>query len=273
MHRTIKMADILQEISDRKRDHVAKRKQVTSLSELDGQAKAASAPRGFYRALKSAIEDGRYGFICEIKKASPSKGLIRPDDFDPATLAGAYERGGASCLSVLTDEPYFQGHDSYLQQARAATSLPCLRKDFMIDPYQVVEARALGADCILLIMAALDDTLAAELEAAALHLGMDVLIEVHDAEELDRALRLRSPLVGVNNRNLKTMDVSLQTTLDLVPTFPADRLAVGESGLRTPEDLAACARAGAHCFLIGETFMRESDVETAVKRLQKPEAA
>lgn len=263
------MADILKEICDRKREHVAQTKASVPLSELEQRAKRASAPRGFIRALETARDQGRYGFICEIKKASPSKGLIRPDDFDPATLAAAYERGGASCLSVLTDIPYFQGDDSYLQQARAATTLPCLRKDFMIDPYQVLEARALGADCILLIMAALEDTEAKELEAAAHELGMDVLIEVHDALELKRALALESRLVGVNNRNLKTMDVSLQTTLSLVPTFPADRIAVAESGLATADDLAACAEVGANCFLIGETFMRQANVEQAVRNLQK----
>lgn len=263
------MADILREICDRKRDHVAAQKQKTTLQEIESMARNATAPRGFINALQTWVSNGRYGFICEIKKASPSKGLIRPDDFDPATLAQAYERGGASCLSVLTDEPYFQGHDDYLVQARSAVNLPCLRKDFMVDPYQVAEARALGADCILLIMAALDDVLAAELEQEAHAKGMDVLIEVHDAEELDRALRLKSPLIGVNNRNLKTMEVSLQNTLALVPQFPEDRLAVAESGLRTAADLEACAQIGAHCFLIGETFMRQQDVEQAVRNLQK----
>ena len=263
------MADILAEICDRKRDHVRQTRAAVPLSEQEARAKEASAPRGFIDALKRARDACKYGFITEIKKASPSKGLIRPDDFEPAKLAAAYERGGASCLSVLTDEPYFQGCDRYLQEARAATSLPCLRKDFMVDPYQVMEARALGADCILLIMAALDDGLAAEMEAQAHGLGMDVLIEVHDAAELERALRLKSPLIGVNNRNLKTMAVSLETTLSLVPKVPADRIAVAESGLRTAEDLKACEAAGAGCFLIGETFMRQPDVEMAVRSLQK----
>lgn len=263
------MADILREICNRKRDHVAAQKQKTSMHDLEAMARNATAPRGFINALQTSVSSGRYGFICEIKKASPSKGLIRPDDFDPATLAQAYERGGASCLSVLTDEPYFKGHDDYLVQARKAVDIPCLRKDFMVDPYQVVEARALGADCILLIMAALDDLLAAELEQEAHDRGMDVLIEVHDEEELDRALKLESPLIGVNNRNLKTMEVSLQNTLELVPQLPEDRLAVAESGLRTAADLEACAQVGAHCFLIGETFMRQQDVEQAVRNLQK----
>ncbi|WP_417457144.1 indole-3-glycerol phosphate synthase TrpC [Kordiimonas sp.] len=263
------MPDILAEICDKKRDHVAEKKQIATLGELEDQARTAEEPRGFIEALKSTRHTGRYGFICEIKKASPSKGLIRPDDFDPALLAAAYERGGASCLSVLTDIPYFQGHDDYLIAAKAACKLPVLRKDFMVDPYQVVEARALGADCILLIMAALDDGLARELEGLAHEWGMDVLIEVHNEAELRRALKLRSSLIGVNNRNLKTMEVSLHTTLDLVPTFPQERLAVAESGLKTAQDLSACEEAGAGCFLIGETFMREHDVEAAVKKLQK----
>ena len=262
------MRDILAEICDRKREHVAQVKSEISLSEQEDRARQAGSPRGFIKALKAARAAGRYGFICEIKKASPSKGLIR-EDFDPASLAKAYEAGGASCLSVLTDMPYFQGHNDFLIAARNACELPALRKDFMVDPYQVVEARALGADCILLIMAALDDHLAAELESLAHSLGMDVLIEVHDAPELTRALKLKSELIGINNRNLKTMDVSLETTLLLAPTYAAERIAVAESGLRTADDLQKCAAAGAACFLIGETFMREADVESAVRRLQK----
>lgn len=263
------MSNILSEICDKKRAHVAAIKAEIALSEQEERAKAASKPRGFIKSLQAKRAEGAYGFICEIKKASPSKGLIRPDDFDPATLAAAYEEGGAACLSVLTDEPYFQGHNDYLVAARAACNLPVLRKDFMVDPYQVTEARGLGADCILLIMAELDDSLASELESAAHHYSMDVLIEVHDARELERALKLSSPLIGVNNRNLKTMEVSLETTLELVPTFPADRIAVAESGLASASELAACEAIGAGCFLIGETFMRQKNVTEAVKALQK----
>lgn len=262
------MRDILAEICDRKREHVAGVRAEIPLSEQEAMAREAEAPRGFITALKAARADGRYGFICEIKKASPSKGLIRAD-FDPASLASAYEQGGASCLSVLTDVPYFQGHNDYLKAAKAACAIPVLRKDFMVDPYQVAEARALGADCILIIMAALEDAQAAELEAAAHGYGMDVLIEVHDATELERALKLRSELIGVNNRNLKTMEVSIETTLSLVPTYANERIAVAESGLATPDDLMRCEQAGAGCFLIGETFMRQDDVAAAVRALQK----
>lgn len=257
----------LDKINADKAELVAKRKKERPLSGLEAEARAAGPTRGFARALRSAVAAGRYGLIAEIKKASPSKGLIRPD-FDPPSLAKAYAAGGATCLSVLTDIPYFQGDDSYLVAARAsAPTLPALRKDFLIDPYQVVESRALGADCILLIMACLSDGLAADLHAAADAYAMDVLIEVHDEAELERALKLKSQLIGINNRNLKTLTVSLNVTLELMKSVPKDRLAISESGLDSAQDLARMAEAGARCFLIGESFMRKADVAAAVRTM------
>ncbi len=261
------MSDVLERICKGKREHVARRKVLLPLAEIEQLAKSAAPPRGFANALKKKVDQGRYALIAEIKKASPSVGLIRAD-FDPPTLAQAYEAGGAACLSVLTDTPSFQGEDAFLAAARNACSLPCLRKDFMVDPYQIAESRALGADCILLILAALDDGLAAEMEAQAFDYGMDVLIETHDAKELDRALtRLRSPLVGINNRNLKTLKVDISTAETLAPLIPKDRMAVAESGLSTPADLSRMAKAGAMCFLIGESLMRQSDPARATEAL------
>ena len=260
------MSDVLKKICTDKLVHVIACRLHKSLVELKDLAMTASAPRGFARALEEKVESGKYGLIAEIKKASPSKGLIR-EDFDPATLARAYQAGGAACLSVLTDEPYFQGADRYLLEARGAINLPVLRKDFMLDPYQIVESRALGADCILLIMAALEDAQAQELEAQALEMGMDVLIEVHNAPELERALELNSPLLGINNRNLKTLVVDIATTEELAALVPEGRRLIAESGLNSSEDLARMAKAGASCFLIGESLMRQDDVEAATKNL------
>ncbi len=260
------MSDVLARICADKRADLARRKAAAPLAVVRERAATAPPPRGFAERLRAAVAAGGYGLIAEIKKASPSKGLIRAD-FDPAALAAAYRRGGATCLSVLTDEPYFQGRDAYLTAARAAAGLPVLRKDFTLEPYQVFEARALGADCILLIMAALDDAAAAALEQAALALGMDVLIEVHDAAELDRALRLESPLIGVNNRDLKTLTVDLSVTEVLAEGMPRGRLLISESGLHGADDLARMARAGAHCFLVGESLMRQPDVAAATRAL------
>jgi indole-3-glycerol phosphate synthase len=260
------MTDVLAEICVEKRAHIARAKAVRSEAALLARISEASPVRAFATALERHLAEGRYGLIAEIKKASPSAGLIRKD-FDPRTLAGAYAAGGATCLSVLTDMPYFQGSDDDLIAAREAVRLPVLRKDFILDPYQVLESRSIGADCILLIMAALSDMEAAELAAAAVELGLDVLVEIHDGAELDRALRLPVRLIGINNRNLKTLETDLRTAETLAPEVPSDRIVVAESGIRRSEDLDRLAAAGARCFLVGETLMREPDVTAATRRL------
>ncbi len=266
------MSDVLQRICDAKREHVAGLKTRRPMSMVLESALSAPPPRGFQAALRRAVDAGGYGLIAEIKRASPSGGMIRAD-FNPATLARAYERGGAACLSVLTDAPYFSGANDHLSAARSVVGLPVLRKDFMVDPYQILESRAIGADCVLLIMAALEDSLAHELEALAQAHDMDVLIEVHDENELERALKLESPLIGINNRNLKTLKTDIETTRRLAPLVPGDRIVVCESGLATPGDLASMAEVDARCFLIGEALMRQTDVEAATATILAPTRA
>ncbi|MDO8698559.1 MAG: indole-3-glycerol phosphate synthase TrpC [Pseudomonas sp.] len=264
---------ILEKILARKVEEVAARRALVSLSALEQVARDADAPRGFANALQERVKRKEAAVIAEIKKASPSKGVLR-EDFNPAELAASYQRGGAACLSVLTDIDFFQGADAYLQEARAACSLPVIRKDFMIDPYQIVEARALGADCVLLIVSALTDTLMAELASVAKDVGLDVLVEVHDGDELERALQtLDTPLIGINNRNLHNFEVSLDVTLDLLPRVPRDRLVITESGILNRADVELMQISEVHAFLVGEVFMRAQDPGAELQRLFSPGTA
>jgi len=258
--------DILNRILERKQQEIESRRCELPLAELESRAAGASAPRGFVAALAARVSRGEAAVIAEIKKASPSKGVIR-EDFDPVAIARAYAAGGAACLSVLTDRDFFQGHEEYLVAARAACELPVIRKDFIVDPYQLAESRSIGADCILLIVAALDDGALAELHAGARALGMDVLVEVHDGDELERAMRLDLDLVGINNRDLRTFDTRLETTLDLLERVPAGCLVVTESGIHSREDVALMRRHDVHAFLVGEAFMRAADPGAALREL------
>ncbi len=260
------MSDILNRIVEVKREELAKARPQRSLADLQELAREQSAPRGFAAAMRAKVARGDAAVIAEIKKASPSKGVLR-EDFDPAAIAVTYAAHGAACLSVLTDVQFFQGHERYLKAARAACTLPVIRKDFLIDPYQVVEARAMGADCVLLIAACLADSQMAELEACAFEQGLDVLVEVHDGPELDRALRLKTPLLGINNRNLRTFEVTLDTTLGLLDRVSSDRLLVTESGILGRADVMKMRAVGVHAFLVGEAFMRAADPGVALEAL------